>query len=107
MEVAEHVPKRHETTLLANLDNHNTRGVVLSWSWSKGGIGHVNPLWKSRVTSIMRTWNYTEDHVATRALQEAATYSWFKEGKQHSTAGGGVRVWRRKTELGGEARGSQ
>ena len=105
LEVAEHVPKRHEATMLANLHAHNTRGIVLSWSNRKAGVGHVNPRYKIAVTHVMESWNYTEDVEATRTLQAAANYAWFKQQRFHSIMGGGVRVWRRSRGTGsGERR---
>ena len=32
LEVAEHIPRAFEERLLANLDSHNRRGIVMSWS---------------------------------------------------------------------------
>ena len=92
------MPAAHEATLVRNLHRHNTRGVVLSWSNAKAGKGHVHPLGKRNVNSIMQAWNYTEDAAASMALQQAATYHWFKEHRVHGKPGGGVRVWRRKMD---------
>ena len=45
IEVAEHIPPQFEDALLSNLDEHNRKGLVLSWSSLKPphGNGHVNP----------------------------------------------------------------
>lgn len=96
MEVAEHIPRQDAHTLMANLDRHNTMGIVLSWSWAKAGTGHVNPQPKTHVTSLMRDWNYTEYKKESSALQAAASYAWFKEIRRHGVVGGGMRVWKRK-----------
>ena len=44
IEVAEHIPPQFEDALLSNLDEHNRKGLVLSWSSLKPphGNGHVN-----------------------------------------------------------------
>ena len=91
--------------MLANLHAHNTRGIVLSWSNRKAGVGHVNPRYKIAVTHVMESWNYTEDVEATRTLQAAASYAWFKQQRFHSIMGGGVRVWRRSRGIGSAERG--
>ena len=93
--VAEHVPATFEDTLIANLDRHNTRGIVLSWSNARRGVGHVNYRDKSWVTLKMQEWNYTEDEGASRRLQAAALYDWFRPSRVHGAMGGGMRVWRR------------
>ena len=96
LEVAEHVPLASMPTFLANLDAHNTKGIVMSWSSAKNGNGHVNPQPDAFVTVQMRLRNYTEDKAATHMLKAAATtYSWFRTTASHGVPGGGVRVWRR------------
>jgi hypothetical protein len=97
LEMAEHVPKQHEATMLANLDRHNRKGIVLSWSSAKAGVGHVNPQPASYVTHVMKGMNYTEDADAGRALRAAVSmWSWFRTTANHGRDGGGVRVWRRQ-----------
>ena len=98
LEVAEHVPRQHMNTLLDNLHRHNTKGIVLSWSRAKAGVGHVNPLTKVQVTTLMKKWNYTEDEESTQTLQAAATFQWFKESRIKGIRGGGVRVWQRQQQ---------
>ena len=44
LEVGEHIPKKYEKQFLSNINRHNTKGVIISWSIpSYGGDGHVNP----------------------------------------------------------------
>lgn len=106
LEVAEHVPFANMSTFLSNLDAHNTKGIVMSWSSAKNGNGHVNPQPDAFVTRQMNLRNYSEDHAATRALKAAvSTYSWFRSTATHGKPGGGVRVWRRGG--GGIAKGNK
>ena len=44
-QVAEHVPKVHEAAMLANLDRHNRKGIVMSWSSMRSGaLSFIPPL---------------------------------------------------------------
>lgn len=98
LEVAEHVPKQHELTMLNNVHRHGRKGVVLSWSSAKAGIGHVNPQPASYVHNAMRRMNYTEDVAAGKALRKSvSTWSWLVSTANHGKAGGGVRVWRKQS----------
>lgn len=82
--------------MLANLHNHNRKGIVMSWSSMRSGNGHVNPQPASYVHQTMVRWNYTEDLEASKALRNAVTtWQWFKSTANHGRAGGGVRVWKR------------
>jgi hypothetical protein len=93
LEVAEHIPAEHEARFIANLDAHNTKGIVLSWSVSHGGNGHVNPRSGAYVAARMGELNYTEDVAAGLSLQRSvSTWNWFRPS---SNGNGGVRVWRR------------
>jgi len=98
LEVAEHIPQHHEATFLANLDRHNTKGVVMSWSSMRTGAGHVNYQNATYVTAAMTSRGYREDVRAGKALQSAAaTFSWFRtKSNRRIGEGGGVRVWRRQ-----------
>ena len=100
-EVAEHVPKEHEATMLSNFDRHNRKGIVLSWGHSRAGVGHVNPRSLSYVRAVLGAMNYTEDVDAGKALRTAvSTWHWFRMQVTHGTPGGGVYVWRRKQPNG-------
>ena len=93
MEVAEHIPKQFEETFLANIDAHNAKGVVLSWSPIVDGKGHVNPRPTSHVEHVLGKLGYVEDAAASKALQESvSTWTWFKPVENGD---GGVRVYRR------------
>ena len=102
LEVAEHIPKAHEGAFLRNLHDHNTDGVVLSWSSAKAGIGHVNPRDAAYVEGVMRRLGYAEDVAEGGKLRAAvSTFSWFKGTGGHGKVGGGVRVWRRVNDKSG------
>lgn len=60
-EVAEHIPRQFESTFLANLDAHNTKGVLLSWSPIPDGNGHVNV----RAESHVRCHPHAHPHALT------------------------------------------
>ena len=81
LEVAEHIPMKHEDTLLDNLDRHNAEGIILSWShisWPFGR-GHINPRNKSYVESRFQLLGYVEDRNETEALSRAVSdFGWFK-----------------------------
>ena len=96
LEVAEHVPAAHQAMLLANLDRHNTEGIVMSWSSTQSGVGHVNALPSLAVTRLFRMMNYTEDVSAGGQLRASvSTWPWFRYTRTRGKFGGGVRVWRR------------
>lgn len=57
LEVAEHIPKKYQDKLVANLDLANRHGLVISWSrWGSkaSGHGHVNPRSPAEVREIFR-----------------------------------------------------
>jgi len=96
LEVAEHIPKQHEATFLANLDRHNSKGIVMSWSSMRSGVGHVNYQYEAYVTTAMRNLSYVEDEPAGKELRAAVTTRrWFRSTSNRHGVGGGVRVWRR------------
>ena len=43
LEVGEHLPKKFEKIFIQNLDDNNTKGIILSWALDgQGGYGHFN-----------------------------------------------------------------
>ena len=41
--MGEHIPKIYEKIFIDNLDNNNTKGIIISWAVKgQGGVGHVN-----------------------------------------------------------------
>ena len=80
MEVAEHVPQKYEDALIYNLDEHNRKGILLSWSNLKPphGNGHVNVRSETWVKERFAALGYAADGKATKQLRQAARFPWFK-----------------------------
>ena len=81
LEVGEHIPKEHASAFVRNLHAHNRRGIILSWSDSKSGNGHVNPLSNAQVLALFDGLGYRIDAEATAMLRAAAGstgIAWFK-----------------------------
>eukprot|EP00966_Prymnesium_polylepis_P198597 4602648-Prymnesium_polylepis.1 len=81
MEVAEHIPLQFESAFLANIEEHATRGVVLSWSdgW---GNGHVNNRPSAYVRFRLASRGFVRDHAQTHALRASVATSpfyWLRE----------------------------
>ena len=79
LEVAEHLPEQFESTLINNIHNSNSKGVVLSWAVEgQGGEGHVNCRNNDYVENIFLGLGYTQNKGAQKTLREASSLSWFK-----------------------------
>lgn len=79
LEVAEHLPKQYEKTLIENLTRHNTQGVVLTWAIKgQGGFGHFNERNNDYVKKLMAKYGYTNDESAEQKIRELAQFFWFK-----------------------------
>ena len=80
LEVAEHVPRNHEKTLLANLHAHNRRGVVISWATSDRGVGHVNPRSNEHAQRMMRQLGYQFDAPLSAELRASVRrIIWYRD----------------------------
>jgi len=80
LETSEHIPRSFEPQLLANMHNHNTEGIVLSWSNNAGGNGHVNLRTNEWVVRKFETMGYDQDLKSERALRRAVSdIHWFKD----------------------------
>lgn len=80
LETAEHIPRKHEEVLLANLHNLNSVGVVLSWSNNAGGNGHVNLRTNEWVVQRFAKMGYVHDADAQRDLRRAVSdIHWFRD----------------------------
>ena len=80
LETAEHIPREHEATLLRNLHQLNTLGIVLSWSNNAGGNGHVNLRTNEWVAKRFARMGYEHDLNAERALRTAVRdIHWFRD----------------------------
>ena len=79
LEVAEHIPSNFEHAFLRNVDALNSRGVIMSWSASEGGNGHVNAQPASYVLERMRALGYVLNTSATERLRASVrSVKWFK-----------------------------
>ena len=79
LEVGEHIPKEYESILIKNIDDNNTKGVVLSWAVvGQGGDGHVNCQDNEYIKEAFSSLNYTNDEYSEFTLRSHATLPWFK-----------------------------
>ena len=86
LEAGEHVPARHEGTVLRNLHAHNRRGIILSWAvLGQQGPGHLNNHANGHVVSALDALGYDLDSRLTAALRTG----W--DGKLNRSA---ARDWR-------------
>jgi len=80
LETAEHIPREHEDTFLANLDRLNTAGIVLSWSNNAGGNGHVNLRTNDWVEERLRGMGYVRQRYDEKALRKGVSdIHWFRD----------------------------
>jgi len=79
VEVAEHIPKEFERTLLENLDRHNVNGIILTWAVEgQKGIGHFNCRNNDYVKKVFLKMGYVNDLEAEEKIRKKAHYGWFK-----------------------------
>ena len=79
LEVAEHVPKQYESTLVENVKMHCQKGIIISWAIpGQGGHGHVNEKSNEYVRGLFDGSEYTPDIIAEEKMREAARLPWFK-----------------------------
>ena len=77
LEVVEHIPGQHESTVLDNIVRPATEGVVLSWATpGQGGYLHVNEKSANYSQAEMRKRGLHLDHEATSKLRQAAGWYW-------------------------------
>ena len=80
LEVAEHVPRTAELTLLSNLNCSARRGLIISWPPpGQYGTGHVNLRPKRYVLQLLKNFSWVPDSNATRFVSAQANMYWFKE----------------------------
>lgn len=91
-EVAEHVPQKYEETFVRNLDVHNKKGILISWSSLNPphGVGHVNPRSEEWVVARFAQLGYVVDAKPTQSLRRSALFPWFRSN---------VLVLRRSAEI--------
>ena len=80
LEVAEHIPTKHEEVFLSNLRRHNRVGIVLSWSDNPGGNGHVNRRSNAWVIERFGRMGYAHDAPTQRALRRSVSdIHWYRD----------------------------
>ena len=80
LEVAEHVPPEFESTFLSNLNRHARKGVVLSWSSERRGLGHRNPQSEAYAIGRMQSLGFAFDSSKSEALRHSASRKgWFRK----------------------------
>jgi len=79
MEVAEHIPKEFENTLLVNIVTRAKKGVLLTWGVpGQGGVGHVNLRSNDYVIGIMKGVGFDFDEETSNYLRSKSQFGWFK-----------------------------
>ena len=79
LETAEHVPRQFETTLMNNIVKAAMKGVIISWSTSRSGVGHVNIKSVKDVTDLFSRRGFYLDRNSTSELRQAAYYWYFRK----------------------------
>ena len=82
LEVGEHLPPSSSFSYLQTLRQHSRRGLVLSWSSSGSGHGHINPQHHWRVVAEMGNLGFRHDLNKSLALRRASSLWWMREGVQ-------------------------
>lgn len=81
-EVAEHIPKEFEGTLLSNITRHCNEWLVLSWAVKgQGGFGHVNEQNASYVINKLQSLGFVHQAPISNVLRNEAGRDlwWFKK----------------------------
>ena len=79
LEVGEHLPKKFEKIFIQNLDDNNTKGIILSWALvGQGGYGHFNERNNDYIKNIFTKLGYYNDINAETYLRNNAIVDWFK-----------------------------
>ena len=79
VEVMEHIPEQHESTVLDNIVRPATEGIILSWATpGQDGWGHVNQKPPEYPVYVMKKRGLSLDWDATTKLRQSAFFSWLK-----------------------------
>ena len=80
LEVGEHIPEKHEQTLLDNICNAANKDIVLSWAvpGQYSASGHVNCRPNDYVINELAKRGFVLDNNMTKELREASYFKWFK-----------------------------
>ena len=80
LEVAEHIPPKHENTFLSNLARHAKTGIILSWAWpGQGGHSHVNERNITYVINVMKKFGFERNFNDSQLLQSHCDWYWLKD----------------------------
>lgn len=82
LEVGEHVPSKHEASVIRNLHAHNNCGILLSWAhlW-QSGHHHVNNHGMDYLERVFTGLGYRRDDGLTNALRATSRRREAKAGK--------------------------
>ena len=80
LEVAEHIPEKHESMFISNLHRNNRHGIILSWGVpGQRGWGHVNCKTNDYVKGLfVNLLGYSNDVELETQLRDIAEFEWFK-----------------------------
>jgi len=80
LEVAEHIPNKHEQIFIDNLCRVAKNNIIMSWAVEgQGGIGHINCKNNDYVINEFKKRGYTYNVESSNFLRENSTVSWFKD----------------------------
>ncbi len=78
LEVGEHIPKKYEKIFIENINNNNTKGVVISWALpNQGGLGHFNEQPNDYIKSLFHNLDYINDTESENILRQNVQYDYF------------------------------
>ena len=79
LEVGEHIPRKHEQTLINNICNCCTNHLVISWAVpGRGGSGHVNTRQNEYVIGQFEDRDMVWNEDMTLKLRDKCYFKWFK-----------------------------
>lgn len=81
LEVGEHIPQKHEQTVLDNICNFADKNIVLSWAvpGQYSASGHVNCRPNDYVINELAKRDFILDNDMTKKLREVSRFKWFKD----------------------------
>lgn len=75
-EVGEHIPHKYEQQMIANIHNHNCKGVILTWGiLNQGGHGHINNHSNEYLIKVFQELGYAFNGEKTEELRRSASSS--------------------------------
>ena len=79
LEVGEHIPKIYEKNFINNLNNNNTKGIIISWAVKgQGGTGHVNEQNNEYIKNIFVELGYRNEKSIEEYFRYNSVLPWFK-----------------------------